>query len=440
MLVWFTRAGFASYFSVDDLMNTYLAWRTPLPRFAIESAVFFSPGYRPLGNLVYRLLYAFAGFHPLPFRITTFTFVLLNLFLMYRTAAGIASKEAGVLTTLFAAYNAAIDLYHDTGIIYDVLCFTFYFAALGYYVNIRRRKQYPVYGQLACFLILFIGALDSKEMAVTLPCMIILYELLLGESAPGSVVRRWTPSALGVLMTIPYVIGKLSGPSPLINNPDYALHLSPATYFNGLRYYLDLVISPHPGALAMWAFISILVGAAIICAVSRDLRLMFALAFVLITPLPFVFVALRTAYVMYIPLFGIALYLSIAIVKAREAWIGSSSRMQAATFAVCAAAVIVFHFERLWPAQDNSLIQSTVAQLSQVRPRVTSDSKILFLDDPLDTDSGWTLLFICRLYYGLPDLAVDRVKVMSKKPSQAEIDSHDVIFTYRNARWIRLKP
>ena len=90
--LWFTRDGLASYFSGDDLLNLYLAWQRSLLRLAGENLIFFSPGYRPFGNLVYHLLFDMAGFHPLPFRIACFALLFLNLFLAYRTAAAIAGR------------------------------------------------------------------------------------------------------------------------------------------------------------------------------------------------------------------------------------------------------------------------------------------------------------------------------------------------------------
>jgi len=441
--IWFTRDGLASYFSGDDLMNIYLAWQKPLLRLAGENLLFFSPGYRPFGNLVYRLLFEMAGFHPLPFRIACFALLFLNLYLAYRTAAAIGGIETAVLTVLFSCYNAGADLYHDTGIIYDILCFTFYFAALGLYVAARGRKQYLGNAQLAGFLILYIFALDSKEMAVTLPFVIIAYELLLGEPAvgalgepaAGSLIRRWLPSAVSVLMTVPYVVGKLSHSSPLIGNESYRLHISPGNYIAGLTHYFDLLSSIHPGTLRAPICMLVIFLAAAIALITRDRRLMFGLAFILITPLPIVFVALRGAYVMYIPMFGMALYLAVAIVKLRDALVGP--RLQFASFAVCAAVVIAFHAARPWQPYANPFIHSTVSQLSEIQPRVPNGSKVLFVDDPFDKDDPWVLMFICRLHYGLPELQVDRAKLMAAKPDR---NSYDLIFQYGDARWIRLKP
>lgn len=436
--IWFTRDGLASYFSGDDLMNTYLAWQKPLLRLAGENLLFFSPGYRPFGNLVYRLLFEMAGFHPLPFRIACLALLFLNLYLAYRAAETIGGLETALLTVLFSCYNAGADLYHDAGIIYDILCFTFYFAALGLYFAARGRKQYLGNAQLAWFLILYILALDSKEMAVTLPVVLIAYELLLGEPAVGTLLRRWLPSALSAMMTVPYVLGKLSHASPLIGNESYRLHISLRSYIGGLTHYFDLLTSVHPGTLTVTVCLLAIFLAAAIALITRDRRLMFALAFILITPLPIVFVALRGAYVMYIPLFGVAFYLAVAIVKLRDALVGA--RLQFATFALCAAAVIAFHVSRPWQPYVNPFIRSTVSQLSEIQPRVPNSAKILFVDDPFDKDDPWVMLFICRLYYGSPQLQVDRAKLMATKPDQAALDSYDLVFQYRGSRWIRIKP
>jgi hypothetical protein len=303
---------------------------------------------------------------------------------------------------------------------------------------VRARKQYLNNAQLAVVLILYVFALDSKEMAVTLPVVLMAYEFLLGEPAAGAMVRRWLPSTLGALMTLPYVFGKLSHSSPLIDNDSYRLHISPGTYLTGLTHYFDLLTSVHPGTLTATICAAAIILAAVIALITRDRRLMFALAFILITPLPIVFVAPRGAYVMYIPLFGIALYFAVAIVKLRDRLL--RPRFQFATFTVCAAAVIAFHSSRPWQPLVNPLIRSTIDQLSEIQPKVPVSSRILFLDDPFDQDDQWVLLFLCRLYYGLPELQVDRAKLMASKPDQAALASYNLIFAYRNSRWIRLKP
>ena len=62
--------------------------------------------------------------------------------------------------------------------IYDVLCGFFYLAALTYYVHIRKKDIIFAPLQLLIFLVLYVLALNSKEMAVTLPVIVLIYEFL----------------------------------------------------------------------------------------------------------------------------------------------------------------------------------------------------------------------------------------------------------------------
>src|SRR6185436_6356459 len=98
------------------------------------------------------------------------------------------SREAGAIACLLGAYHAHLnDLYYNSGTIYDLLCFTFFYLTLIYYFRIRDTGSYPGLGQLVTLLALYMAALDSKEMAVTLPVMVAVYELLFHWPAPLSV-------------------------------------------------------------------------------------------------------------------------------------------------------------------------------------------------------------------------------------------------------------
>src|SRR5579872_2783669 len=116
LLLWFARSGFVVYLTGDDTMNIYKAWREPFYRILLENIFYFTPGYRPMGALVYRVLFDLAGVHALPFRIVCFALLLGNLYLVYRTAAALGGRETGWLAALLASYNTGlIDLYHNTG-------------------------------------------------------------------------------------------------------------------------------------------------------------------------------------------------------------------------------------------------------------------------------------------------------------------------------------
>ncbi len=133
--------GLSAGFTTDDVENLTTYWNQSPAALVKAVVLYFSPSYRPLAGLFfYRPLFAFAGFHPLPYRIFCFVLLLVNLGLLYLAIRSItASSEIAALTTLIGAFHPRlVDLYWNNGAIYDILCFTFYFGALAYYARARR--------------------------------------------------------------------------------------------------------------------------------------------------------------------------------------------------------------------------------------------------------------------------------------------------------------
>jgi hypothetical protein len=456
--LWFARSGLFVYLTGDDMMNIYKAWREPYHRLLLENLFYFTPEYRPMGSLVYHLLYDVAGVHALPFRIVCFALILGNLYLLYRTVAAISTKETGLLAALFGSYNAGfIDLYCNTGTIYDLLCFTFYFLALGLYLRARKANQYLKPRQLICFLILYVCALNSKEMAATLPAILFVYELVFGRAgyavhSSGHRVSRWGPAVLTAALTVPYVLGKLSSPSPLVGNDAYRLHLGVRTYFRALGHYLEIFgLAPGSMNLAASVFILLLMGS--IAILARRRSLLFAWLFILITLLPVAFIGLRGGYAIYISTFGIALFLAVSIVESRKAlakFVTASDGplafetrrlLKFDTFVACLLIVLVFHNSHPLGgvSSEDSRLRSFAMQVGTVQPKIEATWRILFLDDPFPA-GDWAPLFWIRLYYRAPELVVDRMKRMTQRPDRNEIESYDCIFTFDEARLVRVKP
>lgn len=434
------RAGFTS----DDMLNLYQAWEKPVLSLLGENLLYFSSGYRPLGALFYRLMFAVAGLNPLPFRIVVLGLLLLNLYLLYRVAAAAATREIGILTALLLCFSASFsDVYYNTGTIYDVLCFTFYFSALALYAGVRKQDRWLTPLQLALFLVFYICALNSKEMAVTLAPVLLAYELLLcrNGSLPRAWLRRWTPLACITLITLPYVVGKLSAHSPLVGNEAYQLHFGPAIYLSTLAHYLSL-LAQVPDALTAgvcaWVLLLLLAAAVLV----RERCPIFALLFTLIAPLPVMFVPVRGAFVMYVPAFGIALFLAAGLVYLRDrmaARFSARIAIQAVTFLLCAAALIGYHERHPLSPPPEDAIGPLVATYAELQSRGPVPVRILFLDDPFPADE-WTTVFVARLYFHSLTVVADRIKMLPSKPDQGAMDSYDVIFTYSGGRYIRVKP
>jgi hypothetical protein len=171
--------GLLIYFSNDDIMNMYWAREISLGRLMLSVLVPFTTVYRPTGSLFYRCLYAVFGLHPLPFRIVFYELLLLSLMLLYKLVLALTGKRAAAALAAFVAsfHGHYSDLYLNNGTIYDVLCACFYLGALYYYVSIRSQDRYLRPSELAVLYLLATAALNAKEMAATLPAVLLLFEL-----------------------------------------------------------------------------------------------------------------------------------------------------------------------------------------------------------------------------------------------------------------------
>jgi len=183
---------------------------------------------------------------------------------------------------------------------------------------------------------------------------------------------------------------------------------------------------------------------AAISLVARERSMIFAVFFLMVAPLPVAFVALRGGYVMYIPAFGIALYLAVLLVKIRQVLLTrlrrnnaelsatAKSIATAATFLLCTVALLRFHSSHPLPVLKSRdfWVKTAVEQVAKTPLNLHEGSRILFLDDPLDRDEGIVLVYIFRLYYRIHDVTVDRMKSIPEKLDQATIDSYDLLLHY----------
>src|ERR1035441_3570093 len=85
--------GLRTQFGYDDVMNIDFAWEPPLKSLAFALVNPFTKFYRPVGSLIYRVIFDIFGLNPLPFRIVVYGFLLLNLYLVYRLALRLSRSE-----------------------------------------------------------------------------------------------------------------------------------------------------------------------------------------------------------------------------------------------------------------------------------------------------------------------------------------------------------
>jgi hypothetical protein len=448
-----TRHALSTGFSSDDLMNLHRSWFFPLRALVKANLLFFLPSDfgRPMGSLWYRSLFYFAGFHGALFHAAALAMLLANIFLTYAVARRLSgSRLAALLAALLLSYERRwTTLYFDTGYIYDVLCYFFTFAALLWYIAIRQKSRAPGIAESAALLALFICALNSKEMAIALPAVLALYELLYGLlNGPRRSVRL---VAITGVITVAFMVGRAG---PMVSNAAYRPEIGLARFLATTSHFLSeiFVLNDWFTPPLTLAFCGALLAVAL---AAKSRPLIFAWAFTAITALPIAFVPPRNGPQYYIPLFGCALYAGCAIsgivaglrrivqaprppvqtpvIQARTYW---ADRAAAACLLLAIALPLYAHYKKLGMSdvtsmsEDSPVWMSLAAQLRALRPAMPPDARVLFLDDPM-MPNIYDMDFLVRLTYRDRSLMVDRVKIMPQRPSLRQMEGYDAVFDYQ---------
>jgi hypothetical protein len=433
----FTWRGIFVSFSGDDVTNLYRSWSRPASELVKANLVFWSPYYRPWGGVVYRSFFAIFGLAPRPLAAAYYAVLLLNLGLAYavfRRLAG-SAEVARLATLIFCVHGCLGYLYYNLGVLYDVFCFTFFFAALLQYLRIRGRGGYPGLWALAGILGLFICSLNSKEMAVAFPAILLVYEALFHRpsSRRPQALGRWfahegRTALLSSLLLIPYIPGKLA-PEGLTSSPAYVPHVSWNAWLESTEQYLaDLVYAAHP-----FSSQELLISFAVLAAVAwwrRSAVLWFGLLFFVITLLPVSFVSVRLGFVLYLPLAGLVLYIAALLVGIKNQF-----RLPAFAgtllFLLTAASLALIHARHWKTPHDPSPVEITVKQFYSRLPDVHPGMRIMFVKDAFG--GTYEMLYTLSLLYKEKELEIAQLDGRTA-PEAATIREakYDHIFTYEN--------
>lgn len=316
-------------FREDEMMNMGICWCAGALKSFLANIVFWKlfvcPGdalydlplylYRPGGALYYLPLYHLFDLDPLPFRIVQISILVASIPLVYFLSRRLVfSRSIAVLAVLALCYHPRLaGLVFVGAFIYDVLCGFFYFAALAYYVNIRERGSSLRPLQLLGFLALYVMALNCKEMAVTLPVIVLIYEFLKSHRwTDWKAFLHWVrsyaaPSLIAGLLTVFYVYGKLHGSGSLASlapyRPKYSWHNFTASNakFVGQLLFAGNTVTPT-ALLLLWALVFIY------AFLRRDRTLQLMAFWVVLVPLPLAFIVpMRVDASLYLLLFGWAM-------------------------------------------------------------------------------------------------------------------------------------
>jgi len=349
-------------FREDEMMNMGICWRAGALKSLLANIVFWKlfhiPGdalydlplylYRPGGALYYLPLYHFFELDPFPYRVVQISILAASIPLAYYLSRRLAcSRSIAFLAVLALCYHPQLgSLVFVGAFIYDVLCGFFYFAALAYYIHFREKEASLRPLQLLGFLALYICALNCKEMAVTLPVIVLVYEFLNSPSwRDWKAFLRWirsyvAPSLIAGLLTVFYIYGKTHGSGSLASldpyRPKYSWHNFTASNakFVGELLFAGHTITPIT-LLVLWAVVFIY------AFMRRDRTLQLMAFWIVIVPLPLAFIVpLRGDAPLYLLLFGWAMIFAkvafdlITLISKSSIFVGKAVGAGAATGAI----------------------------------------------------------------------------------------------------------
>ncbi len=206
--------------------------------------------YRPLPTLTFALDYGIWGLSPSHFHILNVLFHVLNGILVYLLANALIRNRLGALVAalVFVAHPVQVESVTWIAGRSNLMFLAFYLVSLIAYIRIHEVREGKRIKYIFILLLSFSLALLSKEMAITLPIIIIMYDfyyadrarfrnvlrnikyyLLLGVIAGGYLYIRYT------------VLGRLSGQNEYIGG---SLSSALLTMSRGVVYYIKLLFYP----------------------------------------------------------------------------------------------------------------------------------------------------------------------------------------------------
>ena len=412
--------GLTMAFAPDDVMNIHAYWSKSWVQL-LRGLLLIDPGfYRPLGSLFYLPIFGIFSLRPEPYRIVIFVLLCANVWLLYclvRQLTG--SRTAAALGALSGSYHAsAIAVYLSTAMVYDVLCLTFMLAGTVFYIRVRKQGRVLEWRETAVLLVLYIAALDAKEMAVVFPVVLAVYELAAREWK-NQRSRVAAPLVAAFVIAAYYAAGKLAAPGNLTGvesyHPEWTLHqyMRTTRYYGGLLFFKGDLLSSRQ-AIALW------LGVFAVAALLKRRDMLFGAAFAFLTFLPLNFMPFRDGYAIYIPLAGFGIWLGGLFAALTDA---IRPAIRSAAFALCVAALLLVQYPQaryLGGGMRNAQeMTSRVIRDFRALDRPRAGSSMLIRGGPFG--DYWDMYFIAKLTFRDPTL---RVSITTEGFPQPRGDAH----------------
>ena len=401
-----------------------------------------------MGELLLYGLYSAFGFHPEPFNEVRLVICVVNVVVLCVFAAKLArSREVGALTVMLVGFNAQLfSVYYESGMIYDALAFLFFYSGIALYCHYRRagRMLNPVQGLQV--VLLYIAALDSKEIAVSFPVALFLYELTAGEIFPiRGLLRKCRVAFVAALVTAIYIIGKNTGSDALSATAAYHPTISLPVYIHTYAYYAGEFIL-RSGSLPDALMAGTLAGSLALALLLKNRVLVWAALFNLFSVLPIAFIPPRNGFAFFVPLAGWGIYGAALLADLRQRLLRHAPVPRVAGQA---GVVLALFFLILLPQErimrrfrfpvmqlEQSANRQAWNSLQSVLPPNPGNKRILALRDPFENRYG--LLFLTQLGFNNSGIVVDTPRTLIHGGRDASYADYDYVIDYDHGKFSRV--
>ena len=356
--------------SEDDLMNLRFGASEPIGRLLLANLFPFTTVYRPMGSAVYVAMFEAFAFHPIYYRAISYGILLLSCVALYQLAKTIDGRvTASSLAAILAAFHSRfLHIYSEGSYLYDILCGMFFLAAVLFYA--AKRKRGPLsWGGIGVIYLLWAAAVNSKEIALTLPAVLLAYEAIFHW--PEAKRNLATPLALFGLAVGAWR-GKVAAGSALHGHQYYQASFEIEAILQSIQTQLADAVMSRSLALAPSVAVLLLVPICWQSLANRSKTAAFGLSWAMITPWPVLLIADRPFSAMYVPWMGVALALGALSAD----WIERRQFRPRTYPALVAAMAVLWGGLNLADAKTRPSIAEIGARWEHVRDAIDDYSKI----------------------------------------------------------------
>jgi hypothetical protein len=314
-----------AYFWLDDFNNLYWVQREScgeLMGYILNPA---AVSFRPLGMFVYWILWHLWKSNPLPYHIVAWAIHTLNVFLVYLILSHLTKSKyaAAIGAMLFSFQGIYGEIFWSFGTIFELVSGLLYFISLWLYVRGPLSAR-----RMVLIAAIYILAIKSKEMAITLPVVLLSYELLvrprnhkLDAAQIWSLAKHFSILAIIAIWFTYLKVSTMAGMTssqPYSPSHPYYMELSLRSLKQGYAWYFNAIFK-----VTLNSFLEILSGVLLtyLLVFKRDRVTLFFISYLLVSLLPIViFPNHHYSFFLYLPFLGVC-GLAAIIVKTLIGWI-----------------------------------------------------------------------------------------------------------------------